>query len=257
MNRERIIDQILKSSLPQKSIQRFKGSSGSKEMDRKKGTTIIALKFEDGVLIAGDRRTSFGHKIMSDETVKIDQVAMFTGVGCAGSVSDAQYIKSILQQINLTFMERSGVPLTIEGQANYVADLLRDYCYYGIPLMTEMIICGLNFFGTYQIFDIWEDGCKEEREYSAVGSGTFEALQVMEDYRQEINSRSLNLKSAIFIALEALYKSGKWESGVSPLSSVLPSVATITVTGGFKNVENKTLETIRAKLFKGKRGDNV
>jgi len=251
MDKEKVVDRILGSFLPKDLTVTRAGIARLRQpVKRKMGTTVVALKFKDGVLIAADRRTSWGHKIMSDETVKVESVSVFTGVGCSGSVSDSQYVKSILERVNMAFALRAGVPLTIEGQANYVADLLHKYYLYGLPLSVEMIICGLNFFGIFQIFEIWEDGCREERDYSAVGSGTFEALGVMEEYKKKISDSSLDLNDAVDVAVRAICKSGKWNSGVSPVQLVLPSVATVTVTG-FNYVEDKAVELSRSRILSG------
>jgi len=251
--REDLLGNIARSFVPQIPLDRKRGVSSKKLKVVKSGTTIVALQYREGVVMAADRRTSWGRRIISQDTLKIESVATYTGVGCAGLVSDGQYIKSLLRQLNKTFYLKSGgIPLTVNGQANYIVDLLHTAYSYGFPFELEMIICGLNFYGEFKVFEIWEDGCLAEKSYGAVGSGTWDALYVLERRKKQINEGTLSEEEAISVAISAIYNSGEHDSGTSPVTAIVPALAKITSTG-FEYIDEKTVRKIRHRVLRGER----
>lgn len=249
MDRETTVKRILQSFLPENPLTRKRGNPRDGLKTLRTGTTIVGFKFKNGVLLAADRRTMWGSKIVSHDTVKVESVSRVTGIGCAGLVSDGQYIKNLLGQVNRSFRLRAGVPLTIRGQANYVASLLHEAYSYGFPFELEMIICGFNFFGSFEIFEILEDGCLADKDFTVVGSGTWDALHVLEERKRSIANSSLVLEDAVSLAVDAIYNSGEHDSGTSPVTATLPSVAIVT-SGGFDYVEEKVIQSARRQVLK-------
>jgi len=62
------------------------------------GTTILALKFKEGVIMAADRRCVAGEKIFSDKEIKIEETGSLSCIAGAGYVSDCQWLVKVLKQ---------------------------------------------------------------------------------------------------------------------------------------------------------------
>ena len=81
------------------------------------GTTILALKCENGVIMAADRRCSAGGKIFSDRAIKIEEIGSLSAIGGAGFVSDCQWLVKALKNEFLPNFEKF---LEIEQIANTI-----------------------------------------------------------------------------------------------------------------------------------------
>ena len=89
------------------------------------GTTIVAVTFADGVVIAGDRRATMGNVIASRDIEKVFAADDHTGVGIAGTAGIAVEMVR-LYQVELEHYEKiEGTQLSMEGKANRLATMLR------------------------------------------------------------------------------------------------------------------------------------
>lgn len=202
------------------------------------GTTILAFRYNGGVIMAADRKTSVGFSIKTLDTVKIHQIAGYTAIGCAGFISDIQFTLEKLKDVNISFRSRYGKWLTIEGQVNYLVNLLRDSWQDLSFLVTDSIIVGRSFFGEVKIHQVTRDGCSLELSYIADGSGGDDAESVLFDSRKQIGEKSLSLDDGIKLALRAIFKSGAKDNFSSDLRVSYPSIAVITANDEFRFVED-------------------
>src|SRR5437016_10876103 len=90
------------------------------------GTTVIAMKFEGGVVMAGDRRATEGYAIADDKVEKVFQADDHSTVAIAGAAGQAVEIVKLLQ-VELEHYEKvQGDLLSLEGKANRLAQLIRS-----------------------------------------------------------------------------------------------------------------------------------
>ncbi|MBA3612373.1 MAG: proteasome subunit alpha, partial [Nitrospirales bacterium] len=64
--------------------QPFNGSWPSGHAGITTGTTVFAIKYADGVLVAGDRRATAGNVVMYDRTDKVLELDRFSVLAIAG-----------------------------------------------------------------------------------------------------------------------------------------------------------------------------
>ena len=89
------------------------------------GTTIVALKFPGGVLIAGDRRSTQGNMIAGRDVQKIHVTDDYTATGIAGTAAIAVEFAR-LYAVELEHYEKlEGVALTFAGKVNRLAIMVR------------------------------------------------------------------------------------------------------------------------------------
>jgi proteasome beta subunit len=89
------------------------------------GTTIVALTFRGGVLIAGDRRATMGNLIAQRDMEKVFVVDDYSGVGIAGSAGAGVEMVRLFA-VELQHYEKiEGVSLTLDGKVNKLAGMVR------------------------------------------------------------------------------------------------------------------------------------
>ena len=89
------------------------------------GTTIVALKYPGGVVIAGDRRSTQGNMIAGRDVQKVYITDDYTATGIAGTAAIAVEFAR-LYAVELEHYEKlEGVPLTFAGKVNRLATMVR------------------------------------------------------------------------------------------------------------------------------------
>ncbi len=87
-------------------------------------TTIVALVFREGVVIAGDRRATAGNMIAQRDIEKVFITDSYSAVGIAGAAGIAlQMVR--LYTVELEHYEKmEGVPLSLDGKTNKLAGMV-------------------------------------------------------------------------------------------------------------------------------------
>src|SRR5215210_3224767 len=89
------------------------------------GTTVVAIRYADGVVMAGDRRATAGYMIASRRIDKVFAADDFSGVAIAGAAGPAIEMVRLFQ-VQLEHYEKvQGDVLSLEGKANQLGQLVR------------------------------------------------------------------------------------------------------------------------------------
>ena len=199
------------------------------------GTTIIAFHFSDGLIFAADKKTSGGYlTIISVESVKIFEISPLAAIGGAGLVSDIQFVVNMMTELNHSFISKFEYPLSIKGQARYLANYLREFRYYVDPfgLEGQFVIGGLNLEEDMAIFEVHEDGSLyQAKSYVVIGSGTEGALGVLREEKKNLIERKLCLEESIDLAVKSISRAGDRDNGTADIRVAEPTIAKITVDG--------------------------
>lgn len=208
-------------------------------------TTCVALRYRDGVLVAGDRRATSGNWISHREMEKVVQTDQFSAVAISGAAGPAmEMIKLFALQLE-HYEKMEGRPLSLEGKANQLSMMVKS----NLPAaMQGMVVVPL--FAGFDTHDgigrIWDydatGGRYEEREYVAIGSGGMHAGTVIKvGWRTDLDSRG-----AVALACRALWEASEMDSatgGPDGLRGVFPIVATIGA-GGWERVPDGDLASV-------------
>lgn len=213
------------------------------------GTTIVALTFAGGVVMAGDRRATMGSHIANREIEKVFPADEFSAIGIAGTAGIALELVRLFQ-LELEHYEKiEGALLTLDGKANRLATMIRSNL--GLAMQGLAVIPLLGGFdlerarGRIYSYDV-TGGRYEEHEFHSVGSGAVFA-------RGSLKKRwhpDLDQPAAIRVAVEALYDAADDDSGTGGPDSVReiwPIVATVTGEG-YSLVPGEQLAQIVANL---------
>ena len=197
------------------------------------GTTIVALRYTDGVVMAGDRRATAGSSIAHRAMEKVHAADRWSGVAIAGAAGFAlEMVRTF--QLELEHYEKlTGNALSLEGKANMLGTMVRG----NLPMAMQ----GLGVIPLFAGFDRRRrrgriftydvsGGRYEETDFHADGSGGRDARTTIKLGWTE----GLAKDAAIELAVEALYEAADEDSatgGPDAVRGIYPTVATITGQG--------------------------
>ncbi|MHA1114860.1 MAG: proteasome subunit beta [Candidatus Heimdallarchaeum aukensis] len=164
-----------------------------------KGTTTVALRFKDGVVVATDRRASAGTFVASKRAKKLHQLNDYTVATIAGLVADAQYLVNLTKaNLNLYELNR-GYPPTTKMAGNLLASILYEQFRSYMPFYVAMLVCGLDKYGPH-VYNLDASGAIIDEDYASTGSGSLFSYGVLEAFWKE----GLTEDEAIKLGLRAL-----------------------------------------------------
>ena len=161
------------------------------------GTTTVAIKVKDGVVLCSDLRASAGYFIANNNTMKIQKIEQHAGLTLAGGVADAQNIVDVLRYHANVHRIQNQEPIPIKSLARLTS--LMFHQNRGYPFIADILVGGYDNQGP-QLFNIDMFGSVEEKNYVTTGSGSPVAYGLLEEeYRDD-----LTLEQAKAIALRAV-----------------------------------------------------
>jgi len=196
-------------------------------------TTIVAVEFEHGVVMAGDRRATSGNMISKRDAEKVFRSDEFSAMAIAGVFAiGIEFVR--LFQVELEHYEKmEGRSLSLEGKANRLAKMVRDNLG---PAMQGLAVVPLfagydEDAGVGRIFsyDV-AGGPYEEHRYYSIGSGSLFAKGSLKKlYRDDMSAGD-----AVLACVQALYDAADDDSatgGPDLTRQLFPIIATITGDG--------------------------
>lgn len=219
------------------------------------GTTIVALTYNGGVLIAGDRRSTQGNLIATRDIRKIFITDDYSAAGIAGTAGIAAEMIRLFT-VELEHYEKiEGVPLTFNGKTNKLASMVRSNLgaamqgMVALPLFVgyDEAIDDPAFAGRIVSFDPVGAISVENAGYHAIGSGSlFARSSLKKTYRPGIAE-----DAAFRLAIEALYDAADDDTatgGPDPTRGIYPLIISIDADGA-KEIEEDRIAGITADLI--------
>jgi proteasome beta subunit len=163
------------------------------------GATTIGLTFKDGVILASEKRISYGYLVVSKTGKKVFKITDLIGAACAGLVSDMQVlIREAEAYVNL-FRLDAGRPISVRSTAKLMSNLLFNRRLG--PLITQTIVGGIDDEGP-SLYSLDPLGSVLPDKYTVVGSGTEIAIGVIEDGFKE-NMSAQEAKELVVKAMKS------------------------------------------------------
>lgn len=218
------------------------------------GTTVLAFTYQNGVLIAGDRRATEGFQIAATRMDKVFQTDAFSAMAIAGAAGPCVEMAKLFR-IELEHYEKlDGKPLTCEGKANRLGDMVKA----NFPLVLQGLVVIPLFVGYDQKREIGRlfkyditGGRYEDTEFHAVGSGGKDArLTLKEHFRKHLPE-----DKAVYVALRALSNAAEEDVGTGGpdlLRRIFPMVKLVDG-HGVRDVEDTQLARICQELLSEER----
>jgi len=146
----------------------------------------VALRAKDGVVIAADRRMSYGGFIISRNIKKVYRISDRIALAVTGFYGDMSGLVRMLDVEVRYYEVTTERPMGLRAVAKLLSNLL--YSYRITPLYVEAIVGGIDVDGKPKIYVLDPVGAITEEEFAATGSGATIALGVIEtSYKPDIS----------------------------------------------------------------------
>ncbi|MGW5521827.1 proteasome subunit beta [Gordonia sp. NPDC003950] len=224
----------------------FGGTADTSEIPH--GTTIVAVSFPGGVVLAGDRRATMGNLIATRDVQKVYITDEYSAAGIAGTAGIAIEMVRLFT-VELEHYEKiEGVPLTLDGKVSRLASMVRGNLGAALQGLAAIpLLVGYDIDhddpsepGRIFSFDVAGDRHEEFGGYTAIGSGSVFAKSSM----KKLYRRDLDADSALAVAVEALYDAADDDTatgGPDIVRKIFP-LAVIVGADGAREVESDAIE---------------
>ncbi|HWB59284.1 MAG TPA: proteasome subunit alpha [Chthoniobacteraceae bacterium] len=220
-------------------------------------TTILAFKFADGVLVAGDRRATSGNVVVYDRADKVLEIDRHSLMAIAGVPATAWEMARVLEH-SFQFYRRSQLQeMSLDGKVRALSKLLRDN--FGFVMQGVGIV--VPIFATY---DAPTDAARlyfydamgaqfEAVDYAATGSGSPAVRSILyyENTWGKHPLRTMDERDAVITALRALDTAAESDTatgGVDRRGKSYPIVKIISKSGITTLAEETLAEIFRTKV---------
>ncbi|MGN2637492.1 proteasome subunit beta [Nocardia takedensis] len=227
----------------------FPGGAVAKDL-APHGTTIVAVSFRGGVLIAGDRRATQGNLLASRDMEKVYITDTYSAAGIAGTAGIAVEMVRLFA-VELEHYEKiEGISLTFDGKANKLSKMVRDNLAAAMQgLAVVPVLVGYDEHATHPdragriiSYDVVGGRSEERFGYTAVGSGSMFAKTSL----KKLYTKGLDDARALRIAVESLFDAADDDTatgGPDLVRGIYPTAVLITEEGA-EEVDEARLEEI-------------
>jgi proteasome beta subunit len=222
-----------------------------RSLDVPHGTTVLALRYRDGVIMSGDRQATAGFQIASRRIDKIFKCDEYSGIGIAGAAGPAMEMAKLFQTELEHYEKVEGDNLSLEGKANKLGQMIRMNLPAALQgLAVVPIFAGFDEkggAGRLFKYDI-TGGRYEEMNYDAQGSGAKDAR----DSLKKLWRKDMSREEALRVALEALFDAADEDVGTGGpdlVRGIFPTVKIIT-RSGFTEVTDGEVQRVCEGILK-------
>ena len=229
-------------------------SRGEGALTVPQATTVLAIKYQQGVVIAGDRRATEGFQIADRRIEKVFKIDEHSAMAIAGAAGPCIEMAKLFQTELEHYEKLEGMSLSCEGKANKLGQMVKanlPMVFQGLVVMPLYVGYDLKR-GEGRIFkyDI-TGGRYEESDYHAIGSGGKDARNTMREHFQ----RQLPEAEALKLALMSLYNAADDDVGTGGpdlVRGIYPTAKFVTAQG-ITDVPNDKIHAVYDVLLAARR----
>ncbi len=204
-----------------------------------KGTTGVALRFKDGVVLAADRRASMGYLVASKRAKKVHMVTDRIAIGISGLVSDAMALVDFMRSELKLYELENEYPATVAVAAKLLSVILYGGYRRYFPYWVQLVLGGVDRTGPH-IYSLDLSGSVSEEDYFTIGSGSPMSFGVLEaQYKPDLTKEeALNL--AITALKTSIARDLATGNGIDALVITADGVETKAITLTYKEEEDSS-----------------
>ena len=217
------------------------------------GTTVLAFKFAEGVIVAGDRLATEGYRVASRDVQKVYATDGHSMIAIAGAAGPAIEMARLMR-IELEHYEKiEGEALELDGKANKLSQMVRA----NLPAAMQGLVV-VPLFAGYDLrrrqgriwkFDV-TGGRYEEAEFESTGSGGLYARESLKKLYRSDAAKTEALETAVQ-ALQNAADEDRGTGGIDMVRGIFPTVIYCSERG----IEQAGEEEIASAFQRSVRGD--
>lgn len=204
-------------------------------------TTILAFKFQHGVLVAGDRRATSGNTVVYDRADKVLEIDRHSIMAIAGVPATAWEMARVLEHSFQYFRRTQLQEMSVDGKVRALSKLLRDnfgFVMQGVGIVVPIFATfdtGSNPAARLYFYDAM--GAQfEVTDYAATGSGSpaVRAILYHENKWGKKSLAKLSEDEAVTVALRALDTAAEADTatgGVDRGGKIYPLIKVVSASG--------------------------
>jgi proteasome beta subunit len=205
------------------------GGVGDAPYEIAHGTTILSMRYADGVVMAGDRRATEGHAIANRNMDKVYAADTLSAVGIAGAAGPAMEMVRLFQTELEHYEKVSGEPLSLEGKSNKLGQMIKanlPAAFQGLVVVP--LYCGWDERrnrGRVFRYDV-TGGRYEDADYATTGSGGVHARNWIKAFWHA----GIDRDAAIDLSITSLFQAADEDAatgGPDLIRRIFPSVSVI------------------------------
>lgn len=217
-------------------------------------TTVLAIKYQQGVIIAGDRRATEGFQIADRRIEKVFRIDDYSAMAIAGAAGPCIEMAKLFQTELEHYEKLEGTALSCEGKANKLGQMVKA----NLPMVFQGLVVMPLYVG-YDVkrgegrifkYDI-TGGRYEESDYHAIGSGGKDARNTMREHFQ----KNLSEPEALKLALTSLYNAADDDVGTGGpdlVRGIYPTAKFVTAQG-IADVSDTAIRSVYDGLIAARR----
>lgn len=180
------------------------------EEQKLKGTTTVGITFRDGVVVAADKRATYGTFIAAKDVDKIHVIGDNMAMTIAGGVGDAQTLVRVIKAELELYKYQHGSNMTVQGASTLLANILQGNKYF--PYLVQLIVAGYD--SNPRLFDLDPFGGLIPEKYTSTGSGSVVAYGLLDEHFKEGMTKDDALKLAVKAVGAALKRDSATGEGI-------------------------------------------
>jgi proteasome beta subunit len=250
---ESVAEASFLSVLEERRLQPIWDAGGALPGTLAEATTVLALTFSDGVVMAGDRRATAGNVIAHKRVRKVYEADRHSAVAISGTAGMAVELIKLFRTELEHYEKIEGTTLSLSGKANFLARMIRGNLALAFQgLVVIPLFCGYDLTderGRLFSFDV-VGGQYDEINYATTGSGGSEARSFLKATWTPEMTRS----EAISGAIEALVAAAEEDTatgGPDLKRGILPNIVVVTA-DGVEEVEDRELTDLIGPILEAR-----
>jgi proteasome beta subunit len=178
------------------------------------GATAVGLTYQDGIVLAAEKRISYGNFVVNKNTKKIFTITDQVASACAGMVADMQVLTRQVGALAKIRKLETRRDMATNSVAKLMSVIMFERRYF--PLLTQVIVGGVQT--TPEIYTLDPLGSLLPDNYAAVGTGAEMALGIMDAEYKKNMSEDTSKKLAIKAVKSSIQRDSASGDGIDVLT---------------------------------------
>jgi proteasome beta subunit len=178
------------------------------------GATAIGLTYQEGIVLAAEKRISYGNFVVNKNTKKIFSITDQVASACAGMVADMQVLTRQVGALAKIRKLETRREMATNSVAKLMSVIMFERRYF--PLLTQVIVGGVH--DVPEIYTLDPLGSLLPDNYAAVGTGAELALGLIDSEYKKSMSEDASKKLAIKAIKSSIQRDSASGDGIDILT---------------------------------------